>query len=191
MGNKAVLSKQKILDAAFSIACTEGLSGMSIREVARMCNVAIGTVYNSYPTKFDLVNDVVRRFWKEALSDIMPQSSYSGDFIEFCHALVKGLSHALERFRSNWLAEVSSLNSQNLASARKREEACFSHIRTSLAFALARDPRIRTEKLTEALAPQPLCDFIWNNILISIRTGDTSCSTLFTLLRQTIYEDGA
>ena len=71
MGNKPVISKQQILDTAFAIASESGLSGLSIREVARACNVAVGTVYNSYPTKYDLVNDVVGRFWNEALADML------------------------------------------------------------------------------------------------------------------------
>ena len=40
MGNKPVISKQQILDTAFAIASESGLSGLSIREVARACNVA-------------------------------------------------------------------------------------------------------------------------------------------------------
>ena len=59
MGNKPIISKQQILDAAFALASESGLAGLSIRDVARACNVAVGTVYNSYPTKNDLVNDVV------------------------------------------------------------------------------------------------------------------------------------
>ena len=104
MGNKPVISKQQILDTAFAIASESGLSGLSIREVARACNVAVGTVYNSYPTKYDLVNDVVGRFWNEAL------------------------------------------------------------------------------------APEPLCAFVWDSMLSSIKRSDPRCETLFTLLRRTLYE---
>ena len=90
MGNKPVISKQQILDTAFAIASESGLSGLSIREVARACNVAVGTVYNSYPTKYDLVNDVVGRFWNEALADSMPGAIAGDDFIGFCEGLALG-----------------------------------------------------------------------------------------------------
>ena len=97
MGNKPVISKQQILDTAFAIASESGLSGLSIREVARACNVAVGTVYNSYPTKYDLVNDVVGRFWNEALADSMPGAIAGDDFIGFCEGLALQLSGALAR----------------------------------------------------------------------------------------------
>ena len=76
MGNKPIINKQQILDTAFDIASASGLSGLSIRDVASACNVAVGTVYNSYPTKNDLVNDVVGRFWNEALADRMPPAAW-------------------------------------------------------------------------------------------------------------------
>ena len=123
MGNKPVISKQQILDTAFAIASESGLSGLSIREVARACNVAVGTVYNSYPTKYDLVNDVVGRFWNEALADSMPGAIAGDDFIGFCEGLALQLSGALARFRDDWLTEVAALDAKGLASARKREEA--------------------------------------------------------------------
>ena len=139
MGNKPVISKQQILDTAFAIASESGLSGLSIREVARACNVAVGTVYNSYPTKYDLVNDVVGRFWNEALADSMPGAIAGDDFIGFCEGLALQLSGALARFRDDWLTEVAALDAKGLASARKREEACFAHIRRGLVVALERD----------------------------------------------------
>ena len=75
MGNRPVISKDQILGAAYEIATTQGLGALSIRAVATACGVAVGTVYNSYPTKSDLVNDVVGRFWQRALSGCMAMAN--------------------------------------------------------------------------------------------------------------------
>lgn len=187
MGNKPIINKQQILDTAFDIASASGLSGLSIRDVASACNVAVGTVYNSYPTKNDLVNDVVGRFWNEALADRMPRAEAGDDFIGFCQELARQLSEALTKFRDNWLAEIAALDARGLASARKREEACFKHIRGGLTVALERDPRVVADRLQGALAPEPLCSFVWDSMLSSIKRGDTGCETLFALLRNTLY----
>ena len=165
MGNKPVISKQQILDTAFAIASESGLSGLSIREVARACNVAVGTVYNS-----------------------MPGAIAGDDFIGFCEGLALQLSGALARFRDDWLTEVAALDAKGLASARKREEACFAHIRRGLVVALERDPNVAHDRLLGALAPEPLCAFVWGSMLSSIKRGDPRCETLFTLLRRTLYE---
>ena len=75
-----------------------------------------------------------------------------------------------------------------MASARKREEACFAHIRRGLVVALERDPNVAHDRLLGALAPEPLCAFVWGSMLSSIKRGDPRCETLFTLLRRTLYE---
>lgn len=187
MGNKPVISKQQILDAAYGIATEKGLSGLSIREVASVCDVAVGTVYNSYPTKSDLVNDVVGRFWNEALADRMPQATTKTDFVDFCGDLAAELAQALARFRSDWLAEVSALDAHDLTAAHRREEAAFAHIRKGLEVALAHDPHIDRARLEGPLAPEELCKFVWLSMLASIKLGDPSCKTLLTLLRTTLY----
>lgn len=187
MGNKPVINKQQILDVAFDIASTSGLSGLSIRDVARACDVAVGTVYNYFPTKSDLVNDVVGRFWNEALAGHMPKATAGCNFVDFCQELAGELSQALGRFRDDWLAEVSALNAHDLAAARAREEACFVHIRAGLAVALEQDPGIIRARLEGPFAPQPLCTFVWDSLLSSIKHGDSSCQTLFALLRHTLY----
>lgn len=188
MGNKPIISKQQILDTAFDIACTSGLSGLSIRDVAHACNVAVGTVYNSFPTKNDLVTDIVGRFWNEALADRMPRAASGDDFIQFCQELALQLSKALEKFRDNWLTEIAALDTQGLASARQREESCFAHIRAGLSVTLERDPKVIRSRLQGSLAPDLLCAFVWDSMLSSIKHGDPSCETLFALLRRTLYE---
>ncbi len=187
MGNKPVISKQQILDTAFDIASTSGLSALSIREVARACDVAVGTVYNSFPTKSQLVNDVVGRFWNEALADRMPKAVQGCDFVEFCEDLAHELSLALGRFRNDWLSEMAALDAHGIAAARQREEACFAHIRSGLEVALRQDPRVNPDKLQGALEPEKLCAFVWDSMLVSIKRGHPSCETLFELLRRTLY----
>ena len=43
-------------------------------------------------------------------------------------------------------------------------------------------------RLLGALAPEPLCAFVWGSMLSSIKRGDPRCETLFALLRRTLYE---
>lgn len=187
MGNKPVINKQQILDTAFELASTRGLSGLSVREVARACGISVGTMYNSYPTKGELVNDVVGRFWSEALSEHMRDATSGGDFIEFCRDLATQLDHTLKRFQNDWLSEIAALDTHDLVSAREREESCFVHVRRGLVVALQEDTRIDRSRLTGPLAPEALCAFVWDSMLSSIKRGDDSCETLFELLKRTLY----
>ena len=187
MSTRPSTSKEELLDAAFEIACEKGLSGVNVRAVAAKCGVAVGTVYNWYPAKSDLISDVIALFWREALKDCMPKAAECGDFIEFCEELSCRMARAFSKFHDGWLAEIASMRAHDLDAAREREQACFSHIRRGLAIALEQDDRICRKRLTGDLRPEAVCLLVWDAILASIRRNDDSYRTLLALLRQALY----
>lgn len=209
MGNRPVVSKEQILDAAYDIATTQGLGALSIRAVAAACGVAVGTVYNSYPTKSELVNDVVGRFWQRALSGCMGSASEDAkaggagdaagpgtcgvmvpkhdDFVAFCRRLSSEMSRALEEFRADFLDGLTALGSYDLAVARRREAASFAHVRRGLQMALECDPAICRERLVGALAPDRVCDLVWETMVDAARHKKPLDETLFALLRDALY----
>lgn len=221
MGNRPVISKEQILEAAYEIATTKGLGALSIRAVAAACGVAVGTVYNSYPTKSDLVNDVVGRFWQRAFSDRMGAVTAGGvadleegdagttahadtgncasiqqadaragdscDFVEFCRQLAGEMARALEEFRSDFLDGLTALGAYDLAVARRREAESFAHARLGLQVALQRDPAVRRERLKGSLAPELLCDLVWETMIDAARHHKPLDETLFALLRIALY----
>ena len=187
MSNRPSTSKEELLDAAFAIACEKGLSGVSVRAVAAKCGVAVGTVYNWYPAKSDLISDVIALFWRDALKDCMPKAAECGDFIAFFGKLSCRMAYAFSKFHDGWLAEIASMRTHDLDAACEREQACFSHIRRGLAIALEKDARIKRERLSGELSPEAICLLVWDAILASIRRNDESYLTLLALLRQTLY----
>lgn len=54
---------QLILDTARNILFTEGYSKLSMRNIARECCIGIGTIYNYFPTKMDLIIGMMSVHW--------------------------------------------------------------------------------------------------------------------------------
>ena len=55
----------------------EGYSAMTIRSVAKACGVGIGTVYNYFPSKDDLLASWLLQDWKDCVTAIRAVSTYS------------------------------------------------------------------------------------------------------------------
>lgn len=187
MSNRPSTSKEELLDAAFALACEKGLSGVNVRAVAAKCGVAVGTVYNWYPSKSDLISDVIALFWRDALKDCMPKAVECDDFIAFCEELGCRMARAFSKFHDGWLAEIASMRTTDLDAAHERERACFSHIRRGLAIAFENDARIKRDRLSEETAPEAICLLVWDAILAAIRRNDQSHLTLLALLRKVLY----
>lgn len=188
MGNKAVISKEEILEAAYRQAIQHGLASLSIRSVASACHISVGTVYHSFASKNDLTNEVIALFWREAFAGIMDEAEGSAiNFIVFCQALSKRTTEALGEFRESFLADLAPLSATDHHAAQQREEQAFSHIRRGLRHALEEDDRIDRSRLTGDLRPDLLCDLIWGVILQTARTGHPLDRPLLALLEQQLY----
>ncbi len=56
-----------------------GYSALTVRSIAQECNVGVGTVYNYFPSKDELVAAVVFEDWKKAVEDFKDKSFDSVD----------------------------------------------------------------------------------------------------------------
>lgn len=212
MGKRSVITSEEILEQAYQLACEQGLRSLSIRSIAAACDVSVGTVYNSYASKTELINDVVGMFWQRAFAETMKTlaanqedapdrrvnddlttggddnaTRESNDFIVFCETLSQSLKSALKEFRKDFLSDLSVLSEGDRLSAQKREQQSFIHARAGIKQALLGDPRVKQERLIGALAPDDLAALIWEALLDSARDEMGYDKTLFELLKATLY----
>ena len=126
--NKTATSRQALLEAAREIARRDGLGHISIRRTAAMCGVSIGTVYNYYPAKADLVLAVIEDFWKRVFhGGLSCDFTHGSDFSAVCGQIYTALRTHLAQccfskrmrklFRKN---EKSVLRFCNKSSKTKR-----------------------------------------------------------------------
>ena len=57
--------RETIILEAKNILLTQGFKDLSIREIAKSCNIGTGTFYNYFSTKEDLVAEIFREDWKK------------------------------------------------------------------------------------------------------------------------------
>ena len=189
MGKRSVITSEEILEQAYQLACEQGLRSLSIRSIAAACDVSVGTVYNSYASKTELINDVVGMFWQRAFAETMKTlaANDGNDFIAFCEALSQSLKSALKEFRKEFLSDLSALSESDRLSTQKREQQSFIHARAGIKQALLSDPKVKQDQLTGALAPDALVALVWETLIDSARDDMGYDKTLFELLRATLY----
>lgn len=189
MGKRSVITSEEILEQAYQLACEQGLRSLSIRSIATACDVSVGTVYNSYASKTELINDVVGMFWQRAFAETMKTLAVheGNDFIAFCEALSQSLKSALKEFRKDFLSDLSALSEGDRLSAQKREQQSFIHARAGIERALLSDPKIKQDRLTGAMAPEALAALVWETLIDSARDDMGYDKTLFELLLSALY----
>lgn len=182
--------RNEIVSIAYKHAQKEGLSSLSIRSIAKECNIAIGTIYNYFPDKAALVTEVISAFWSNIAFSPETRTCLNyqkgENLITFCERLYNTMNQALGQFRSNWLGEVNSLDPRTKQKGREAENACFEHIYTSLEKVIQADSAINQSAL-DAIHAQDLAYFIWNSMYNSLHREETNCSSLLSLLKLALY----
>jgi AcrR family transcriptional regulator len=62
--------RERLISEAERQLVEGGYSTMTIRSVAKACQVAVGTVYNYFPAKEDFVASVLLQRWRQAVEEI-------------------------------------------------------------------------------------------------------------------------
>ena len=63
--NKGATSREYIMQVCRKIASAQGLETLTMRRVARECGIALGTLYNYYSDKDELLIAAVESIWRE------------------------------------------------------------------------------------------------------------------------------
>ena len=63
--NTVVTSKEEILKNSRVLIQQQGWSAVSIRSVAAACGVSVGSIYNYFDSKADLMGATIESVWRE------------------------------------------------------------------------------------------------------------------------------
>ncbi|WP_180326732.1 TetR/AcrR family transcriptional regulator [Raoultibacter phocaeensis] len=184
---RQTIDRHAIAESAFKLASEKGLSSLGIREVALSCGVSVGTIYNHFPSKPDLVAEVVARFWQNSLSDAACRPERGEDFVAYVERVFEAMHEALAAFRSDWLPEVRALALRGEAVGHERERQVFAHMEEGLATVLADDPCADARRLG-CVDAQDLCRFVLESMLDALSEGSQNICVLAALLRAALYE---
>lgn len=94
---------QLILDTARSILLNKGYSELSMRNVAKECGIAIGTIYNYFPTKRDLIVEMMSVYWREYFVVLDKLIKDDSSFFLKLQNIFKELEACIKSFKEVWL----------------------------------------------------------------------------------------
>ncbi|HHY64332.1 MAG TPA: TetR/AcrR family transcriptional regulator [Clostridiaceae bacterium] len=100
--------KKRILEAAKNELLESEYSGFTIRSVAARCGIAVGTVYNYFPTKDTLAASVMLDDWNKALSAMRQSIAQSDTITDGLYVIYKEIEHFSNLYRRVWSQYTSS-----------------------------------------------------------------------------------
>lgn len=185
--NKTLTSREAILSAGKEIVSQSGIQALNMRELAQKCGISVGSIYNYFPSKEDLIIATVESIWTEIMYDSIGFHSKLG-FTENLLFLFESIQKGSKKYPSFF--SVHSMSFANIDKNKGREvmNRYFSLIKKGLIKALDQDPNVRKDAFSDKFTKSDFADFVFSNILTLLMLEESSCGCLLEIVRRTIYK---
>lgn len=182
--NLVVTSKEEIMRVCRKIVSERGISALNMRVVAKECGIALGTLYNYYSDKDDLLIATIESVWKNIFG-MYHGCENNMSFADFVADIFYRMREGLKEYPNFFMAHsISIANSQK---AKAIMENCFGHIRSALSECLKSDVNVKENAFSDTFTQSDFTKFVLNNIILLFAQGKTDCSALVEIIRRTIY----
>lgn len=176
--------KDNILSAAKEIAIKQGITKIDIRSVAKNSGIATGTVYNYFPSKGDLLVAVIEDFWEGAFADVDWRSFAKDDFYNNLEKIYNILYVYLNKFKENWLEELSFLKTQEKLLGKQKQNEYFEKIYNRIKYMMEMDNNIKQYQWTDAISKEKTAEFIFENMIMMLKKGEKDMSFFIGILKK-------
>lgn len=186
--NTIKTSKEDILAAMRSLAARGQLTDISIRSVAKASGIAVGSVYNYFPSKDELITSFIEDVWKSILST---QASWKKceRFIDSVQNLYASIRLGSSDFPSFFALHGTGFGSIDPRAGKEIMERYHASIKAELVTALEADEAVRTGIFNSDFTREDFVSFVFSNMLTSLAERKEDCGTLTRIVNLTLYRD--
>ena len=186
--NTTITSKDEIL-----CVCRELIR---IRHVAKCCHISVGSVYNYFESKTDLIAETVASVWcdifhfpdyRNTESDDPDESEIFQSFPDCVAWIFDRLKQGEEKYPGFFSLHSMGFIEEEKKDVQERMDRSWFHIRQSLVVVLKNDANIRSDAFDENFTEEDFAEIIFSLILASFVQHDFDARRIFNMIRKMLY----
>jgi len=174
--------RETLLDCARRIECAEGVDAISIRRLATEANIAIGTVYNYYENKQDVLLSLTEEYWKNVLVELrhrVTAERFSDQIAETILFL---------RSKMNDCAAILMKSLRAYAEPGKVKMASMQDVLgMALSERLRTDEAIRPDVWSDTFTRDAFAGFVLQNLIYLLQQKDSDEKPLLEVIKRILY----
>lgn len=183
----AAISRDEILEASRMLFQEKGWSAIHMRSVAGRCGVAVGSLYNYFSSKTELMSATVESVWQEIFQ--VPDHFPPGE--QFCRCirwLYGNMQEGNRRYPGFLTLHAMGFpTGEGKVEGRRRMEHIQYQLRDALCRVLRQDPQVQQGVFDSRLTPEGFVELVFSMLLSALLRGEESCEHLLTVIRRVIY----
>lgn len=184
--NTIITSKKAILDQSRLLVTTQGWQAVNIRNVAAACGVSVGSIYNYFASKSDLVTATVESIWHDIFHFSERQTDFD-NFIDCVQWIFGCMKTGSEKYPGFFTSHSMLFLRDDKTNGQQLMEQSWKHIQSELYYVLGKDKNIRPDAFDSALTPQKFVDILFSLIISALILHNYDSSSILELIRRVIY----
>ena len=181
------IEKEEILRASRELIRREGAAAVNIRAVAAACGVSVGSIYNHFGSKAELVREAVESVWREILC--WPQGEAAFCDTEACIVwLYRQLEDGARRYPGFFTLHALGFLDGERPDGRRQMQRAWERLQGALCAVLRRDPRVREEALSGGLTAEGFAGVLFSLLLSALLRQDYDPAPVLEVIRRTVYQ---
>lgn len=184
--NHTVTSERIILSKCRKMVKEKGLDSLNIRNVARACRVSVGSIYNYFPSKSDLVFATVNDIWKEIFHTI-EDSLHCDSFPDSVEWVFRTILQGAKKYPEFFTLHSFSFAVKDKPEGKYLMEMYSRHLRKGMLETLQRDKRVRDNVFHEKFTQEEFVELIFAMIILLIFQEQEDCYLLKETVKSSIY----
>ena len=184
--NTVVTSKEEILAASRELIRGQGWSAVSIRSVAGACGVSVGSIYNYFDSKADLVSATVESVWCD-IFHLPEQEEVFRDTLFCVSWIYQRMEYGCRQYPGFFNLHSMGFLGMEKSGGRQRMEQTWQHILNGLGVVLKQDPKVRPDAFDEEFTAEKFADILFSLFLSALLRGDYNPTSVLELIRRTVY----
>lgn len=184
--NPKSTSTQEILTTCRTIVSLEGIDGLNMRRIANEVNIALGALYNYYPSKNALISAAVESIWQEIfhLNEPVYQTEKFSKYVEWMYDCVSISQTTYPHFSFTHSLLFSATNKHD---AQETMHRCFQQLKDGMMYALNHDSSIMPNCFNSFFTKKDFIDFVFSSFFMSLSTHQDNRHILLQVINKCIY----
>ena len=186
--SKTVTSKEQILEVSCRIVAKRGISAVNMRTVASECGIALGSLYNYFASKSELLSSTIEAVWKDVFQEEESGEDYD-NFIEYLRALIDRIESSKQRYPKFFSMHALGFASEEKPEGRKMMTQYFQKVKKQMLYLLENDKKIRSRIFTERFTAENFVDYVFKLLLSVLVEDQEKEETFLEFVKNYLYTE--
>lgn len=185
--NTAVTSKEAILRISRELIRTKGWESIHIRTVAKECNISVGSIYNYFHSKADLISATVESVWCDIFHFSETEASMKS-FLSCVEWVFDSMRKGDEKYPGFFTLHSVSFAGVEKSNGKQIMTQSWEHIQEGLYMVLMNDKNVREDAFDEEFTPRKFVNLIFSLMIAALLQHDYDCGGIVGMIRRVLYE---